>query len=63
MQTCESDLGQLTSLKLQLRLLSELALGQGVAVSGCPALQHSGPVDGSKRRHQYPQEGTYNETA
>lgn len=53
----------LTSLKLQLRPLSELALSEGVAVLGCSALQHSGPVDGSKHRHQHPEQGTYNITA
>lgn len=51
-----------TSLKLQLRLLSELALSEGVAISGFSTLQYSGPVDGGKNRHQHPQQGTYKET-
>lgn len=42
---------KLTSLKLQLGLLSELALCEGEPVSGGSALKHSGPVDGSKNRH------------
>lgn len=48
-----------TSLKLHLRLLSELTLREGVAISGCTILQHSSPVDGSEHRHQHPQQRTY----
>lgn len=55
-------MAELTSFKLQLGLLSKLALGERVAVSGCSALQHSAPVDRSKYRHQHPQQGTCNET-
>lgn len=42
---------KLTSLKFQLRLLSELSLSEGVAISCPSALQHSGPVNGGKHRH------------
>lgn len=47
----------LTCAKLQLGVLSELAMSEGVTVSGCSPLRHRGPIDGSKHRHQYSHEG------
>lgn len=49
---------ELTGLKLQLRLLSELALCEGEPVSGGSVLKHSGPIDGGENRHQNLQQGT-----
>lgn len=51
----------LTCVKLQLGFLSELAVSEGVTVSGCSPLEHSGPVDGSKHRHQHSHQGTCKE--
>lgn len=52
----------LTCVKLQLGFLSEVAVSEGVTISGCSPLQHSGPVDGSKNRHQHPHQGACKET-
>lgn len=49
----------LTSLKLQLRLLPEVALSESVAIHGGAVLQHSGPVDRGEHRDKYPQQGPY----
>lgn len=51
-----------TGFKLELRLLSELAPGEGEAVPGLLRLQRCGPADGGENRHQHPQQGTYKET-